>query len=348
MFPVLTNKTAEETIDLLMEISKSIHIAEGCDMCDVFEDWHVRRVGDRMFVCTGSTPRTLSTFDYKESCNWESSHTPHKICEYLSGHELWCLGLGGRGPCILINEKQFSGAIAKSFWLDPRLDHSPLMRIIAQYIKTPEGKGWVTTRFSRSILEKSLADHKQELNSIQTRLKNLIYTDAEMRTISFEDARARLGFDPSEKVTSLKGGVKWGVEKKNASDPVKNPSHYTSGKIEVWDFIVDQKLDYCSGCAVKYITRAGKKDQATHVQDLEKAVAYLKRLLEDIKVTRPTRYNHGKINVISFVQDQGLSYVLGRAVRLICDFSGENEYAKNIEKAIYFVNLEIDKKKEQN
>ena len=55
------------------------------------------------------------------------------------------------------------------------------------------------------------------------------------------------------------------------ADPVNRPSHYTSGKIEVIDFIEDQQLGYHLGNVVKYVARAGKKDPAKEVQDLEKA-----------------------------------------------------------------------------
>ena len=46
------------------------------------------------------------------------------------------------------------------------------------------------------------------------------------------------------------------------SDAVNHPSHYTDGNIEVIEYIEDKKLDYCLGNAVKYISRAGKKDPA--------------------------------------------------------------------------------------
>ena len=55
-------------------------------------------------------------------------------------------------------------------------------------------------------------------------------------------------------------------------DKVNHPSHYTSGKIEVIDFIEDQKFNYHKGNAIKYICRAGKKDKSKEVEDLEKAI----------------------------------------------------------------------------
>lgn len=55
-------------------------------------------------------------------------------------------------------------------------------------------------------------------------------------------------------------------------DKVNHPSHYTSGKIEVIDFIEDQKFDYHRGNAIKYICRSGKKDKSKEIEDLEKAI----------------------------------------------------------------------------
>ena len=59
------------------------------------------------------------------------------------------------------------------------------------------------------------------------------------------------------------------------------PSHYKRGKIEVWDFIRDQSLNYHLGNAVKYICRAGYKDSAK--EDLQKAIHYLTNELENLK-----------------------------------------------------------------
>jgi len=67
---------------------------------------------------------------------------------------------------------------------------------------------------------------------------------------------------------------------KAADDLVNHPAHYTDGNIEVWDFIADKKLDYFKGNAVKYISRAGKKDPELENQDLEKAIAYLKKRIK--------------------------------------------------------------------
>ena len=61
--------------------------------------------------------------------------------------------------------------------------------------------------------------------------------------------------------------------------PVSHPAHYTTGSIEVIDFIEDQRLPYHLGNALKYICRAGKKDPAKEVEDLRKAIWYLERYI---------------------------------------------------------------------
>ena len=63
------------------------------------------------------------------------------------------------------------------------------------------------------------------------------------------------------------------------NDAVEHPAHYTSGKIEVIDYIEDQKLPYHLGNAIKYISRAGKKDSEKTVEDLQKAVWYINRYI---------------------------------------------------------------------
>lgn len=61
-----------------------------------------------------------------------------------------------------------------------------------------------------------------------------------------------------------------------------NPEHYRQGKIEVMEFIEDQKLNFALGNAIKYICRAGKKDVFKTTEDLEKAVWYVKREIAKI------------------------------------------------------------------
>ncbi len=67
------------------------------------------------------------------------------------------------------------------------------------------------------------------------------------------------------------------------SDPVNHPSHYCDGGIETLDFILAKRLDFLLGQVVKYVSRAGKKDPAKEIEDLEKAQFYLNRKIEEMK-----------------------------------------------------------------
>lgn len=66
-------------------------------------------------------------------------------------------------------------------------------------------------------------------------------------------------------------------------DPVNRPSHYTDGKIEVIEYIEDKKLGFCLGNAVKYISRAGKKDPDKEIEDLSKAIWYVNRRIKELR-----------------------------------------------------------------
>lgn len=74
-----------------------------------------------------------------------------------------------------------------------------------------------------------------------------------------------------------------GLEPYKVNDSVNSPSHYTDGKIEVIDYIEDKKLGFCLGNAIKYISRAGKKDKDKEAEDCKKAIWYLKRHIKNLE-----------------------------------------------------------------
>ncbi len=67
------------------------------------------------------------------------------------------------------------------------------------------------------------------------------------------------------------------------NDSVNHPAHYTDGKIEVIEFIEDKNLGFCLGNAVKYISRAGKKDPSKTIEDLKKAQWYINRQIKSLE-----------------------------------------------------------------
>lgn len=64
-------------------------------------------------------------------------------------------------------------------------------------------------------------------------------------------------------------------------DNINHPKHYNTGKIETYDYIEDQGLNYAMGNVIKYVSRAGKKKasgkslDASALEDLKKARWYL-------------------------------------------------------------------------
>lgn len=72
-------------------------------------------------------------------------------------------------------------------------------------------------------------------------------------------------------------------EEKSKKELVNHPNHY-GGKdnpYEAIKVIENWKLGFCLGNTIKYISRAGKKDDT--IQELEKALWYLKREIKNLK-----------------------------------------------------------------
>jgi hypothetical protein len=72
----------------------------------------------------------------------------------------------------------------------------------------------------------------------------------------------------------------------NSSVTKYDPQHYQRGRIQVWDFIVDQQLDFLAGNVIKYICRAGHKDQESELDDWLKVKAYVDRKIQQISQER--------------------------------------------------------------
>ena len=66
------------------------------------------------------------------------------------------------------------------------------------------------------------------------------------------------------------------------TDPVNSPAHYNKGSLEFIDCVDGLGLDFYQGQVMKYLVRYKYKHntQELRVQDLEKALFYLKRLIK--------------------------------------------------------------------
>ena len=81
-------------------------------------------------------------------------------------------------------------------------------------------------------------------------------------------------------VDGIKAWLESPTEENQPADSVNHPSHYSSGSIEVIDFIEDKELGFHLGNAVKYISRAGRKNPDKTIEDLRKAVWYINRQIQ--------------------------------------------------------------------
>ena len=73
---------------------------------------------------------------------------------------------------------------------------------------------------------------------------------------------------------------KTNYNKVHVDEMVNHPKHYNPGKIEVIDAIEDWQLDFNEGNVIKYIVRAKRKNDRK--QDLEKALWYIQRMLDNL------------------------------------------------------------------
>lgn len=60
------------------------------------------------------------------------------------------------------------------------------------------------------------------------------------------------------------------------TENVAHPKHYISHPSGVECITIAQEHTFNIGNAIKYLWRAGIKDEETHIQDLEKAIQYIK------------------------------------------------------------------------
>lgn len=67
-------------------------------------------------------------------------------------------------------------------------------------------------------------------------------------------------------------------------ETINHPSHYAGGrKYEPIDVIEDWELGFCLGNAVKYISRAGRKNPDAYIEDLRKAIWYIEREIRKVE-----------------------------------------------------------------
>ena len=82
---------------------------------------------------------------------------------------------------------------------------------------------------------------------------------------------------------------------------IKSPAHYTEGrKYEPKDVIRDWGLNFNLGSAVKYLSRAGRKDDI--IQDLKKAQEFIQFEIEAIEAERALE-DDGRISFKAYCEE---------------------------------------------
>lgn len=70
------------------------------------------------------------------------------------------------------------------------------------------------------------------------------------------------------------------------SDPVNHPAHYVSDPSGIECIQITRHRNFAIGSAIKYLWRAGIKDDTKHIEDLQKAVWYIQDEIQRLKETQ--------------------------------------------------------------
>ena len=65
-------------------------------------------------------------------------------------------------------------------------------------------------------------------------------------------------------------------------------------------------------------------------------------------INHPKHYNHGRIEVIEAIEDWGLNYHLGNAMKYIGRAAHKGSYEADIQKAIWYLQRDLENRKNQD
>lgn len=159
---------------------------------------------------------------------------------------------------------------------------------------------------------------ERRINGINERIDNLedYCTSSEFVTLKVEET------EPVNSKADVPNDIP-PVFQKQKEDVVNHPNHYTDGKYEVIQFIEDYHFPFHIGNAVKYISRAGKKDEDKYIEDLKKAEWYILRwhnyLLSEHgrEVYSDYRPANDRINVEDYCKDKKLGFDLTKVINYL-------------------------------
>lgn len=117
-------------------------------------------------------------------------------------------------------------------------------------------------------------------------------------------------------------------------EKVNHPTHYQSTSLEAIEVIEDYDLNFSLGSAFKYLVRCGRKPGEDTLEDLDKAVWYLKRELD-----RNAVIHAGTMSPKQVTEAFGITSTLSYAVRnLLCG---------DLKSALFHTESEINRIKSQ-
>lgn len=143
------------------------------------------------------------------------------------------------------------------------------------------------------------------------------------------------------------------------NDNISRPSHYVEGRqYEPKDVIAEHELNFYMGCVVKYISRAGRKEGSSRLEDLEKARQYAvfeQNRLAEIDRELFAGYDSVEEEAAKICNDWELSEFLEEAFKPILeDYAYSYKVSENIrkqsaiKKVIKWINREIEKEEKSN
>lgn len=167
---------------------------------------------------------------------------------------------------------------------------------------------------------------------------NMLETLKECLIIEYKNREANKMPDYSESIQQL-------IDE--GTDAINHPSHYTQYKgVEVIQ--ISELLNFNRGNALKYIARAGFKNADTEIQDLEKAIWYLKREMDryDCENSFDSPFSDKENIQKAYRLIEQMNYHRGRASYLAI-FSGriEKSVYENLEEAAADLSQEIERLK---
>lgn len=119
------------------------------------------------------------------------------------------------------------------------------------------------------------------------------------------------------------------------ADMINNPPHYKNTKSGVEPITVSKYMDFCSGCAWKYLSRYTLKWNPA--EDIGKAIYYIKKAHEDKTYTLVGRSMDHSIVVDRLIKviDSETDHEVREAFRLLaCWFDKKSDYIINYEEVL--------------